>query len=614
MSSSPRILWSLTRGERARYLGAVAALAGSVGLAYLVPLVIGFVIDGALGGGLESGGGAAAARSPLATLVRARPWLAALAIVAITAGSGALRYLQGRLVARAAERIARRLRDRLHDHIQHLPLRYHDTADTGDLVQRCTSDVETVRTFVSQQVIDIARAVLLVLLAVPVMLWRDARMTLVALCLFPLITWLAWRFFGAVQVRFRAADEAEGEMTSVLQENLTGIRVVRAFGRREFECERFGDSNRNFRDLNFHLIRLLARYWAASDLLCLGQVGLVLLAGATFIRSGDSSVGALFTFMAWVNLLIWPVRQTGRILSESGKAIVSLGRLQEVLDEPAEADPPPGEETALPSRWRGELRMEGLRFSHDGVTEALRGVDLHVRPGETVALVGPPGAGKSTLVSLLLRLHDPAAGTIRLDGVDLARLPRKTARRLVATVLQQPFLYSKTLGDNVRLARAEASERDVTGAAKDACLHETVQRFRLGYETLVGERGVTLSGGQRQRVAIARALLEQAPVLVLDDALSAVDTRTEASIRQALARRHGRRTTLVVAHRLSTVQAADRIVVLEEGRVVQEGTHEQLAETPGPYRRFWRVQALLEEELDEDLRGADLRTGEGGTP
>jgi ATP-binding cassette subfamily B protein len=252
-----------------------------------------------------------------------------------------------------------------------------------------------------------------------------------------------------------------------------------------------------------------------------------------------------------------------------------------------------------------------VRFAHRGGTPVIDGLDLVVEPGQVVAIVGPPGSGKSTLVSLLLRLHDPDAGTIRLDGVDLRDVPRSVARSLVATVLQEPFLYSRTIGHNIRIGLPHATQLEVEDAARAACIHDAIRTFPDGYETLVGERGVTLSGGQRQRVAIARTLLEDAPVLVLDDALSAIDTRTEARIREAIAMRRGRRTCLVIAHRLTTTREADVVVVLRNGRIVQRGTHAQLASVDGPYRRLWDIQSDVEaESMGHAVHAAAMEGGQ----
>ena len=607
MSRDFKVLLQLARGQRRRFAAATAALAASVALGHLVPLLCGAVIDGAVAaGGAQVGTSVAAGRlARVMAPVIDRPWLAALAIVVVTAGSGAFAWLRGRWSAEGSELVVRDLRDRLHDHLQRLPSAHLDGADTGDLVQRCSSDVETVRLFLSTQVVEIGRTVLMVLLALPLMAWVDTRMAIVSLALFPPIFVFGAIFFTRVKQRFLAADEAEAAMTTILQENLAGIRVVRAFAREPHESSRFGAAAARFRDLQLNVIQLMGNYWATSDLLCGVQIGLPLFVGATWAARGEISLGALYSFMAWTALLVWPIRQMGRVLTDTGKAVVALKRITEILDVAEEADP--AQPAVIPQRWTGRLEFRGVHFAHAGGKPVLDGLNLVVEPGQVIALVGPPGCGKSTLVSLLLRLHDPQRGEILLDGVDIGRLPRRLVRSLVATVLQEPFLYSRTVEHNIRVGRLHSTRDEVEEAARAACMHDAIATMPDGYETLVGERGVTLSGGQRQRVAIARTLLEEAPVLVLDDALSAVDTRTEARIREAITARRGQRTCLVIAHRLTTTRQADVVVVLDKGRIVQSGSHEQLASVEGPYRRLWDIQSEM-----QDVLGAELGAGRAG--
>jgi len=544
------------------------------------------------------------------SLLAANLWIGAVAVIAITVVSGLFMYFKGRWAAMASEAIARDLRNRLYDHIQHLPCTFHDAADTGDLLQRCTSDIETFRAFLAIHITEIGRACIAVLVVLPFMLYLNVTMALLSMAAVPVIVTFAIVFFLNVRSAFRLCDEAEATMTTRLQENLTGIRVVRAFARQDHECDMFADDNAAFRDRRFRLIRIMAVYWSCSNFLCTVQIGLVLLVGAVMVRDGGLTVGGLVAFLTYIHMFLWPIRHLGRVLGEAGKAVVAIARLGEILSEPREVPAPPG--AAAPGRLPGEIAISDLSFNH-GATRVLDGVSLEVRAGQTLAILGPSGSGKTTLINLLLGFYgyDEGGGgdavgkngSIRLDGFELSRLDLRFVRSQIGVVMQEPFLYSRTVRDNIRIAHGGAEEGDIVSAAASACMHEAIESFDKGYDTLVGERGVTLSGGQRQRLALARAILRDPPILILDDALSSVDTRTEQMILEALRDRHGRSTTVVIAHRLSTLMNADRIVVLAGGRIVQDGTHATLVGAEGMYRRLWQVQNQLARDLREELGG-----------
>ena len=600
-----RALWDLTAGQRRRYVLAAVSMSIGIALLYLSPLIVRATIDGLIqqkpaGRGQEAFIRAVrsiSGESPARGLL-----IAAFCVVAVTAVGGAFTYVKGQWAALASESIARQLRNRLYNHLQHVSVSYHDKAATGDLVQRCTSDVDTVRLFYQSQLVELARCTVLAILALIIFLSLDWKMTPVALAMLPVVLFFALIFFKRVQNSFKAMDEAEGAMTAVLQENLTGIRVVRAFSRQEFEIDKFEKRNRTHRDLNYKLFWIMAYYWACSDFLCLAQTAIVLMVGGWRVANGTMSVGTLVAFVTLVSMLIWPVRQMGRILSELGKAMVALGRIQEILAEPEESQPQMSD-TGLPHRGKGEIVFRDLSFYH-GTKQILHNINLNIRAGETVAFLGPSGSGKTTLVNLLLRFYDYPQGSITLDGAELKDLDRKYTRSQFGVVMQEPFLYSKTLRDNIKLARHSAADTEAVEAATIAAVHDSIETFEKKYDTLVGERGVTLSGGQRQRVALARALLKEAPILILDDALSAVDTRTETMILDALKRRRGKETTLVIAHRLSTLMHADKIVVLDHGRIAQIGTHEHLLNEEGLYKKLWQIQGVLEEDLTREMNNA----------
>lgn len=593
-------LWALTRDQRLRYFAAIAVM----GLASLClfgsPLVAKYVLDVIDGEDMAKG---IAGLTDLAMAIDPEePLLAylivsALSIVLVTAIGGFFLYLRGRWAAIASESIIRRLRDRLYSHLHHLPVSFHDSTDTGDLVQRCSSDVETIRVFLSSDIVEIGRAIILILTVIPILFWLHADLAYISLMLLPLIFVFAYWFFARVKRVFQITDESEAAMTAVLQENLTGIRVVRAFARQAFEIGRFGERNAEFRDNNYRLVRLMGFYWATGDLIALTQVGLVIYFGSLWFMQGSVTMGTLFAFILYENMIIWPIRQLGRVLTDSGKAVVSLVRVNEILDSPEETRAePPGQ-----GRADGRIHIENLTFGYDPDKPVLEDISVSIAAGETLAIVGPPGCGKSTLIRLLLRLYEYEKGSIRLDGRELNTLNRKYVRSQIGVVLQDPFLYSRSIEANLRVGRKDADADAILDAARDASIHEAIVEFTEGYDAMVGERGVTLSGGQRQRLALARALLKDPPILVLDDALSAVDTGTERRILEALEQRKGRHTTLVISHRLSSVIHADRIMVLERGRIVQLGNHEELLRADGPYRRLCEIQGNLEAQIRRDL-------------
>ncbi len=599
MVSPFKVIWQLMRGNRLRYSFALGCLVVATLVNYGIPLIGSATIDYAVAGRTVDAGTPALISGLLSLLggaghLRDNLWLAPVGMVLLSLVSGVFSYLKGWQASLASDGIARRLKNTLYDHLNHLPAKHHDRSDTGDLVQRCTSDVETTRQFLAAQVMEIGNAAILAATALPLLLSLSVPMTLVSFALIGPIIVYGYVYFRKVRHVFKEVDEAEGELTAVIQENLTGIRVVRAFARQDFERHKFSVPNGRYRDRSLHMLRLMSWYWSISDFVALSQVGLTLLVGAHWITTGDLTVGMLFAFLAFLGIMLWPVRQMGRILTELGKTTVALTRIHEILSVAREGGSEVASASDLPPTLTGRLAVRNLRFSHDGLRPALDGISFDVQPGETIALLGPSGAGKSVLMHLLLRLYDYSEGSIALDGRELSTLPRKWVRTQVGVVMQEPFLFSKTLRDNLRLGRGDAPQHEIEEAARAACIHDTIQSFEQGYETLIGERGITLSGGQRQRVAIARAILKRPPILILDDALSAVDGETEAMILKAMRERRGRDTTLVIAHRLSTLAHADRVLVLDRGRIIQSGTHASLAVEDGLYRRLWQIQTSVE--------------------
>ena len=601
MATKTNSLWSITDGQRPRYGGAVLAMAFASLFMFSAPLIGGYAIDVVNSQRVDAG-------TPLLTMTAEALggsnafgwylWLSGLATLLVTAVGGVFLYFRGRLAALTSETIVKDIREHLYRRLHHLQARYYDDADTGDLVQRCSSDVETVRVFLSSDIIEIGRAIVMVLIATPILFWLDSRLAWVSLVLMPFLTVFAYVFFAKVKEVFQITDEAEGAMTAMLQENLTGIRVVRAFARQDFEIDKFAAKNRTFRDHNHRLIRLMGIYWATSDFFALSQVGLVQFFGGYWLMDSSLSVGTLFTFMMLEGMVIWPVRQLGRVLTDTGKAVVSLGRINDILSEPEESlEPAPGH-----GRAKGEIVIEHLDFDYEPGRPVIRDLSLTIPAGECLAIVGAPGCGKSTLIRLLLRLYDYSKGSIRLDGHELAQVNRQWLRAQIGVVLQDPFLYSRSVEANLKVGRPDAQREHILQACDDAAIGDAIANFPDGYDAMVGERGVTLSGGQRQRLALGRAFVKDPPVLVLDDSLSAVDTGTEQRILRTLDARRGRHTTIIIAHRLSSVLQADRIMVLDEGRCVQLGSHATLAAQDGPYRRLCQLQGALDQQIRDDIR------------
>lgn len=599
-SSKWRFLWEFMRGSRLLYLLAIVCMAISTILSLLPSLIIRNTVDSIIGDEpfeiplwlhsiIENVGGKSVLVQNL--------WICALLLLLITLLNGFFQFLRGKSVAKASESIILNIREKLYDHIQNLPYDEHVKADTGDWIQRCTSDVETIRRFLATQVVEMARAMLLVATTLFFMLSMDIKMTLISMAVVPIIFVFSFIFFSKIKVAFQLADEAEGRLSTVLQENLTGVRVVRAFGRQAFEVDKFEEKNSKYRDLNYRLLDLLALYWSSSDFLILLQLGIVLVLGVYWASTGHITLGTLIAFMDYEGRLLWPVRQMGRILTDMGKTQVSLGRIHEIIEIPKEDM----EEDGLKPDLNADIEFKDVYFEYQPGKPVLKGVSFKVKKGQTVAILGPTGSGKSSLVHLLQRLYDYQRGSITIGGVELKKIDKKWLRSRIGIVLQEPFLFSKTIKENIALPKKDASEKEIVEAAKAACIHDVIEEFDKGYDTPVGERGVTLSGGQKQRVAIARTLIKDSSILIFDDSLSAVDTETDAAIREALRERSRDITTFIISHRITTVSQADLILVLEDGKIIESGTHEELINKEGMYKRVWLIQSSLEQELEENL-------------
>ncbi|WP_428240459.1 ABC transporter ATP-binding protein [Gynuella sp.] len=603
MTSQNFLLFNIIKRKKWHYFAAALCLAIASLFLFLVPTIGKLVIDRVISADrvvrddlsqwlIQIAGGADYLSENL--------WIAGLAIVLVTLISGLFMFFKDKLAVNACESTVEQLRNRLYFHLHLLPHDFYAKADSGDILQRCTSDIDTLKEFLTMQVMNIGRAIILLLVVLPLMLLQSAWMTLLSLMLLPVVFLFAIHFFGRVKQQFLKVDEAEGELTTIVQENLTGIRVVRAFARQQFEIDKFEAKNRKYYDLNIELMRLLSRFWSTSDLLCFLQTGAVLIVGAWLVSIDMITLGTFFAFLTYTSMIIWPIRELGKELSEAGKAVIAISRIQEVLDESEEVetvDPLP-----MPERLRGNICFKNVSFAFDPDFPVLNDISFEIFHGQTVAIVGPTGAGKSMLVQVLLRIHDYQQGSIQIDGIELNRLDRRQLRHQVGVLLQEPFLFSRSLKENIRLSDRAASDGRVYDSAMRASVHHTIEDFEHGYETVVGERGVSLSGGQRQRVTLSRTLLKESPILILDDTLSAVDSVTERRILKSLMVNRHQQTRLIITHRISVCQQADVILVLQNGRLTQQGTHDSLLSESGFYRQLWDIQSGQKHDFDQDTK------------
>lgn len=528
------------------------------------------------------------------SFLRENIWIIGGILVVIAILRGAFLYFKNTLASKTAENTAKKIRDSLYDHIQRLPYEYHVKSETGDLIQRCTSDVETIKRFLAIQLVEVAGSLVMLILISYVMFNLNIKMALVSMITLPIIFTFAFIFFSKIKIAFEASDKAEAKLTTVLQENLTGIRVVKAFSRQKYEVLKFDEKNKDYRDKTYRLIQLLSIYWGSSDFICFIQIGLVLVIGSIWAVKGEISLGTLVAFSTYVSMLLWPVRQLGRTLTDMGKAIVSVGRIEEILNEPIEVL----EENHMKPKVKGSIVFDDVYFEYEKGKPVLNGISFSLKAGNTLAIIGPTGSGKSSLIYLLARLYDYNEGSIKIDDIELRNIDKKWVRKNIGIVLQEPFLYGKTIKENIKLGDPSIEDAKVYESAKIASIHQDIKSFDKGYDTYVGERGVSLSGGQKQRIAIARTIINQCPIVVFDDSLSAVDTETDISIRKALNNRKNKSTTIIVSHRISTVSEADKILVLDKGKIAQMGNHNTLIKEEGLYKRIYEIQNSID-ELDE---------------
>ncbi len=587
-------IWRMMTGYKLAYAGATAALAISALARTSTYLLLGYFTDKILAAGMIDPAG----------IFTNRLLLVAVGFVLLAAVEGLFSYISGRLAAFTAEGITRRLRNYLFDHLQRLTFTYHAKTPTGDQIERVTSDVDALRRFYSEQAIGVGRIVLLFLINFLAIFMLNSTLAWASVVVIPFILVVSLWFFKKVTTAYEKYQEQEATLSTTLQENLTGVRVVKAFARQDFEKNKFEKDNFEKFLRGKKLLYMHSLFWPLSDIVLGFQMLAGYLLGATMAINGVITVGTYVTYTGLVVWLIWPIRNLGRLIVSTSTGMVSYGRIMDIVKQDRE---PLTDGTIAPSESpKGDVAFEKVSFSYNGdESQVLKSVSFHVLPGQSLALLGSTGSGKTSLVNLLPRFYDYTEGRILLDGNDLKDYSREYLRQHIGIVEQEPFLFSRSIRENITYGVGRHVPMDeVEKAAKAAAIHDVIMEFPDKYDTLVGEKGVTLSGGQKQRVTIARTLLKNPRILILDDSTSSVDTETEAEIRKALNNLMENRTTFIIAHRIQSVMNADTIVVLDKGEIVEIGKHEELVAGSGMYRKIYDIQTRIEEELEQEIAAA----------
>jgi ATP-binding cassette subfamily B protein len=585
-------LLRMMEGYRLTYAGATAALAVSALAKTATFLLLRYFVDNVMSEELSG----QVVKNAGRTLI-----LIALGFVVLALFEGGFAFVSGRLAAFTAEGITRRLRNFLFDHIQRLSFTYHSNTPTGDLIERCTSDVDALRRFFSEQAIGVGRIILIFIVNFLAILDLNWKLGWVSIIVIPFILLVSLWFFKRVTAAYERYQEQEATLSTTLQENLTGVRVVKAFARQDYEKGKFEKDNWEKFLRGRILLLMHSLFWPLSDIV----LGLQMLGGFVYAAilaiNGEITVGTYLAYVGLVVWLIWPIRNLGRLIVQASTGMVSYGRLMEIVKQTRE----PLMDGRAPSSitLKGEIVFDNVCFQYeDGTMDVLKDITFTVRPGQSVALLGSTGSGKTSLINLLPRFYEYTAGSLKLDGVELKDYPREYLRKQVGIVEQEPFLFSRSIRENISYGVGrEVSQEEVERASKAAAIHDVIIGFPDGYNTLVGEKGVTLSGGQKQRVTIARTLLKDPRILILDDSTSSVDMETEDEIRAALSGLMEKRTTFIIAHRIQSVMDADLIVVLDKGEIVQMGAHDELVAQDGMYRQIYNIQTRIDEELAEEI-------------
>jgi len=582
-------IWRLSQGYRWIYTEATISL-GVASIARTgLYLLLGYFIDSFLIAG---------------TSKWSLPVLA-MGFIMLSLITGVFSFISGALSAKTAEGIARRVRDYVYDHLQRLTFTYHDQTQTGEMIQRSTSDIDAIRRFFADQAIGVGRISLLFLVNFIALLSLNWELALYSVIVVPLTVALSLFFFKRVSKAYEEYQEQDAILSSTLQENLTGVRVVKAFARQSYEIDKFETENWEKYIRGKRLLLMHSTYWPVSDILTGAQMLTGYTIGALMAINGAITIGTYLSYVGLLTWIIWPIRNMGRLIVQMSTGLVSFTRVTDLIKE--EREPLEAGDYIPEIGIQGDIVFKDVGFAYEDAPDVpvLKNIDFLCKPGQVIALLGSTGSGKTTLANLLPRFYEYTEGTITLDGVELNRYPRKYLRQQIGIVEQEPFLFSRSIKENITYGvHRKMSDDEIVSAAKAAAIHDSIISFQDGYNTLVGEKGVTLSGGQKQRVAIARTIIKNPKILILDDATSSVDVETEADIREALENLMEDRTTFIIAHRIQSVMRADLIVVLDKGKIVQTGKHEELVNQEGIYRKIYDIQTRIEEELEKEIASA----------